>query len=60
MQSKFHMHLSRRCGARFDVCNGNRVNDARRCSNMDCRVRPMCDRVVFAQGCRYLANNWLE
>jgi hypothetical protein len=31
----------------LDVCNGNRINDARRCNNMDCRVRPMCDRVAL-------------
>ena len=29
----------------LDVCNGNRINDARRCENKDCRVRLMCDRV---------------
>jgi hypothetical protein len=31
----------------LDVCNGNRINDSRRCGNLDCRVRPMCDRVVL-------------
>jgi hypothetical protein len=31
----------------LDICNGNRINDAKRCSNMDCRVRLMCDRVVL-------------
>jgi hypothetical protein len=31
----------------LDVCNGNRINDARRCCNMDCRVRLMCDRVAL-------------
>jgi hypothetical protein len=31
----------------LDVCNGNRINDAKRCNNMDCRVRPMCNRVVL-------------
>jgi len=31
----------------LDVCNGNRINDSRRCGNMDCRVRPMCDRVAL-------------
>jgi hypothetical protein len=31
----------------LDVCNGNRINDAKRCGNMDCRVRPMCDRVAL-------------
>jgi hypothetical protein len=31
----------------LDVCNGNRINDASRCNNMDCRVRPMCDRVAL-------------
>jgi hypothetical protein len=29
------------------VCNGNRIDDAKRCGNLDCRVRPMCDRVVL-------------
>jgi hypothetical protein len=31
----------------LDVCNGNRINDANRCGNMDCRVRPMCDRIAL-------------
>jgi hypothetical protein len=31
----------------LDVCNGNRINDARRCGNLNCRVRLMCDRVVL-------------
>jgi hypothetical protein len=31
----------------LDVCNGNRIDDARRCANMDCQVRLMCDRVVL-------------
>jgi hypothetical protein len=31
----------------LDVCNGNRINDSRRCGNLACRVRPMCDRVVL-------------
>jgi hypothetical protein len=31
----------------LDVCNGNRINDARRCESKDCRVRLMCDRVVL-------------
>jgi hypothetical protein len=31
----------------LDVCNGNRINDSRRCGNLDCRVRGMCDRVVL-------------
>jgi hypothetical protein len=29
----------------LDVCNGNRIDDAKRCTNLDCRVRAMCDRV---------------
>jgi hypothetical protein len=29
----------------LDVCNGNRIDDTRRCENKDCRVRLMCDRV---------------
>jgi hypothetical protein len=31
----------------LDVCNGNRIIDAQRCDNPDCRVRLMCDRVVL-------------
>jgi hypothetical protein len=31
----------------IDICNGNRINDNRRCENMDCRVRLMCDRVAL-------------
>jgi hypothetical protein len=31
----------------LDICNGNRINDSRRCGNTDCRVRPMCDRVAL-------------
>jgi hypothetical protein len=30
----------------LDVCNGNRIDDAKRCDNRDCRVRLMCDRVT--------------
>jgi hypothetical protein len=31
----------------LDVCNGNRIDDNRRCESKDCRVRLMCDRVVL-------------
>jgi hypothetical protein len=31
----------------LDVCNGNRINDSRRCENKDYRVRLMCDRVAL-------------
>jgi hypothetical protein len=31
----------------LDVCNGNRIDDANRCGNMDCRARLMCDRVAL-------------
>jgi hypothetical protein len=31
----------------LDVCNGNRIDDARRCSNLDCRVRLPCDRLAL-------------
>jgi hypothetical protein len=31
----------------LDVCNGNRIDDAQRCDNLDCRVRLMCDRVAL-------------
>ena len=30
-----------------DVCNGNQIDDGRRCENKDCRVRLMCDRVAL-------------
>jgi hypothetical protein len=30
----------------LDICNGNRIDDSKRCANRDCRVRLMCDRVV--------------
>jgi hypothetical protein len=36
----------------LDVCNGNRINDAKGCGNLDCRVRPMCDRVVLRKAVR--------
>jgi hypothetical protein len=31
----------------LDVCNGNRIDDSRRCENKDCRLRLMCDRVAL-------------
>ncbi len=31
----------------LDVCNGNRIDDSRRCEKKDCRVRLMCDRVAL-------------
>ena len=31
----------------LDVCNGNRIDDARRCESKDCRVRLMCDRMAL-------------
>jgi hypothetical protein len=31
----------------LDVCNGNRIDDGRRCENKDCRARLMCDRVAL-------------
>ena len=31
----------------LDICNGNRIDDNRRCENRDCSVRLMCDRVVL-------------
>jgi len=31
----------------LDVCNGNRIDDSKRCANSDCRMRPMCDRVAL-------------
>jgi hypothetical protein len=29
------------------VCNGNRIDDAQRCANMDCQARLMCDRAAL-------------
>jgi hypothetical protein len=31
----------------LDVCNGNQIDDGRRCENKDCRVRLMCDRMAL-------------
>jgi hypothetical protein len=31
----------------LDICNGNRVDDTKRCNNRDCRLRLMCDRVAL-------------
>jgi hypothetical protein len=31
----------------LDICNGNRIDDSRRCENKDCRARLMCDRVAL-------------
>jgi hypothetical protein len=31
----------------LDVCNGNRIDDSRRCANRECRVRLMCDRIAL-------------
>jgi hypothetical protein len=31
----------------LDVCNGNRINDTRRCNNNDCQARLMCDRIAL-------------
>ena len=46
---RFVQHAIWRYCARngLDVCNGNRIDDAKRCSNLDCRARLMCDRVVL-------------
>ena len=35
----------------LDVCNGNRIDDTRRCENKDCRMRLMCDRVALRTMC---------
>jgi hypothetical protein len=32
-----------------DVCNGNQIDDGKRCSNLDCRMRVMCDCDGFAK-----------
>jgi hypothetical protein len=31
----------------LDVCNGNRIEDNRRCESKECRMRLMCDRVAL-------------
>jgi hypothetical protein len=31
----------------LDVCNGNRIDEARRCENKDCQARLMCDCVAL-------------
>ena len=31
----------------LDICNGNRIDDGKRCANKECRVRLMCDRVAL-------------
>ena len=31
----------------LDMCNGNRIDDSRRCGNKDCKLRMMCDRVTL-------------
>jgi hypothetical protein len=31
----------------LDICNGNRIDDAKRCENRDCRVRLLCDRLAL-------------
>jgi hypothetical protein len=38
----------------LDVCNGNRINDAHRCDNKDCRARLMCDRVALRSNVKRL------
>jgi hypothetical protein len=29
------------------ICNGNRIDDHKRCDNIYCQIRPFCDRVVL-------------
>jgi hypothetical protein len=31
----------------LDVCNGNRIDDGKRCANKECRVRLTCDRLAL-------------
>jgi hypothetical protein len=31
----------------LDVCNGNQIDDDKCCSNSDCRMRLMCDRIAL-------------
>jgi hypothetical protein len=35
---------------RFDVCNGNRIDDRQRCDNVYCQLRSICDRIVLNNG----------
>jgi hypothetical protein len=37
-------------GAGLDRCNGNRINDLKRCDQDDCPVFTNCDRVVLGRG----------
>ena len=34
----------------MDVCNGNRIDDARRCENSHCPASDVCDRVALRVG----------
>jgi hypothetical protein len=45
--SRFVQHAIWRYCAQFglDVCNGNRLDDRRRCGNVYCQIRSLCDRV---------------
>ena len=51
---RFVQHSIRRYCSQsgLDICNGNRIDDAKRCANMDCRVRLMCDRVELRKGAK--------
>jgi hypothetical protein len=31
----------------LDVCNGNRLDDRRRCGNVYCQIRQFCDRIAL-------------
>jgi hypothetical protein len=46
---RFVQHaIWRYCGqSGLDICNGNRIDDTKRCGNLDCRARMMCDRVAL-------------
>ena len=33
--------------AGLDVCNGNQIDDMRRCGKRDCRLRLLCDRIAL-------------
>ena len=33
----------------LDVCNGNRIDDRKSCTNVYCQIRKLCDRIVLSK-----------
>ena len=33
----------------LDVCNGNQIDDRKSCTNVDCQIRKLCDRIVLSK-----------